>query len=61
MRIEWKQLLWSQKRLVLARDIAESVCKAILNTDLPPLAPELEVKAIGFDGYDLTPPKASQG
>lgn len=51
MRIEWKQLLWSQKRLLLARDIAESVCKAILKTELPPLAPELEVKAIGFDGY----------
>ncbi|MDE6632839.1 MAG: hypothetical protein K2K23_07560, partial [Muribaculaceae bacterium] len=52
MRVEWKQLLWSQKRLQLARDIAESLCTAILGTPLPPLAPELKVKAIGYDGYD---------
>lgn len=51
MRIEWKQLLWSQKRLLLAHDIAESLCTAILNTPLPALAPELKVKAIGYDGY----------
>ena len=51
MRIEWKQLLWSQKRLQLAADIASSLCTAILGTPLPPLAPELKVKAIGYDGY----------
>ncbi len=55
MRIEWKQLLWSQKRLQLAADIAASLCTAILGSPLPPLAPELKVKAIGYDGYpDLT-------
>ena len=55
MRIEWKQLLWSQKRLQLAADIAASLCTAILGTPLPPRAPELKVKAIGYDGYpDLT-------
>ncbi|MDE5836288.1 MAG: ion transporter [Paramuribaculum sp.] len=52
MRIEWKQLLWSQKRLLLARDIAESLCEAILKTPLPPLAPELKVKDIGYEGYE---------
>ena len=52
MRIEWKHLLWSRKRLLLARDIAESLCTAILGTPLPPLASELKVKAIGYDGYD---------
>ena len=51
MRIEWKQLLWSQKRLQLARDIAGSLCQAILGTPLPPPTPELKVKAIGYDGY----------
>ncbi len=53
MRIEWRRLLWSQKRLQLARDIAESLCTAILHSPLPPLAPELKVKAIGYDGYNL--------
>lgn len=51
MRIEWKQILWSQKRLVLARDIAESLCTVILKSPLPDLKPELKVKAIGYDGY----------
>lgn len=51
MRIEWKQVLWSQKRLVLARDIAESLCSVILKSPLPHLKPELKVKAIGYDGY----------
>ncbi|MDE6206875.1 MAG: ion transporter [Muribaculaceae bacterium] len=53
MRIEWKYLLWSQRRIQLARTIAECLCTSILHTDLPPLAPELEVKAIGYDGYDI--------
>ncbi|MDE6073345.1 MAG: ion transporter, partial [Muribaculaceae bacterium] len=51
MRIEWKQVLWSQKRLILARDIAESLCSVILKSSLPHLKPELKVKAIGYDGY----------
>ncbi|MDE6809663.1 MAG: ion transporter [Muribaculaceae bacterium] len=51
MRIEWKQVLWSQKRLILARDIAESLCSVILKSPLPDLKPELKVKAIGYDGY----------
>ena len=53
MRVEWKQLLWSQRRLLLARDIAESLCRAILGTPLPPTAPELKTKAIGYDGYSF--------
>lgn len=53
MHIEWKQLLWSQKRLLLAKDIAESLCAAILHSNLPPLAPELKAEAIGYDGYNL--------
>ena len=56
MRVEWKQLLWSQKRLQLARDIAEALCKAILGTPLPETAPELKVKAIGYDGYPCLAP-----
>lgn len=51
MRVEWKQLLWSQRRLLLARDIAESLCRVILGTPLPDPAPELKIKAIGYDGY----------
>ena len=57
MRIEWKQLLWSQKRLKLARDIAESLCSAILDVPLPPIAPELKVKAIGYEGYECLSPQ----
>jgi len=53
MRIEWKQLLWSQRRLLLARCIAESLCQAVLGEDLPPVPPELKEKAIGYDGYPL--------
>ncbi|MDE6555468.1 MAG: ion transporter, partial [Duncaniella sp.] len=49
MRIEWKQLLWSQKRLLLARDIAESLCETILHRPLPPLAPALKVQELGYD------------
>ena len=51
MRIEWKQLLWSQRRLLLARIIAESLYRAVIGTELPPLPPELKTKAIGYDGY----------
>lgn len=51
MRVEWKHLLWSQKRLLLARDVAQSLSLAVLGTDLPPVAPELKQKAIGYDGY----------
>jgi len=53
MRVEWKQLLWSQKRLLLATIIAESICTAILHTPLPDIPPELTVKAIGYDGYSI--------
>ena len=56
MRIEWKQLLWSPARIQLARDIAQSICSAILHTQLPEVAPELKEKSIGYDGYPgLTP------
>lgn len=51
MRVEWKQLLWSQKRLILARDIADCLCRSILKSPLPDLKPELKIKAIGYDGY----------
>ncbi|MDE5843886.1 MAG: ion transporter [Muribaculaceae bacterium] len=51
MRIEWKQILWSQKRLVLARDIAECLCSAILKQPLPETPSELKTKSIGYDGY----------
>ncbi len=51
MRIEWKQLLWSQRRLLLARIIAERLYRAVIGTELPPLPPELKTKAIGYDGY----------
>lgn len=53
MRIEWKQLLWSQNRLKLALYIAQSLCSAVLDSPLPPYAPELPEKAIGYDGYKL--------
>lgn len=51
MRIEWKQVLWSQRRLLLARIIAESLYRAVIGQDLPTLPPELKTKAIGYDGY----------
>jgi len=57
MRIEWKQLLWSQKRLLLASTIAESLCSAILHTPLPETPPELKVKDIGYSGYPDFPTK----
>lgn len=53
MRIEWKQLLWSQKSLLLATLMAETTCTAILHTRLPDTPPELKVKAIGYDGYSI--------
>ena len=53
MRIEWKQLLWSQKRLLLAREIARVANEAILGHPLPDPPAELKKKSIGYDGYDL--------
>ncbi len=53
MRIEWKQLLWSQKRLLLAREIARVANEAILGQPLPDPPAELKKKSIGYDGYDL--------
>lgn len=46
MRIEWKYLLWSQRRLLLARDIAESLCRAILGSPLPSVAPSSKPKPL---------------
>ncbi|MDE6371707.1 MAG: ion transporter [Duncaniella sp.] len=53
MRMEWKQVLWSQKRVLLAKTIAEVCCNTILGQPLPPTPPELTQKAIGYNGYNL--------
>lgn len=53
MRIEWKQLLWSQKRLLLAQEIGRVANETILNRQLPELPATLKQKAIGYDGYDI--------
>lgn len=53
MRIEWKHLLWSQKRLVLARDIACACHEALLNSPMPSLPSVLRQKSIGYSGYDI--------
>lgn len=53
MRIEWKQLLWSQKRLLLAQSIANIANEALLGQPLPEPPTSLKQKAIGYDGYDI--------
>ncbi len=53
MRIEWKQILWSQKRLLLAQEIARVANESILCQPLPPPPASLKQKAIGIDGYGI--------
>lgn len=53
LRTAWSALLWNDKRLLIARTIAECINRYILGkTDVP--EPEsLKVKDIGFAGYDI--------
>ena len=50
LRIEWDKILWSPKRLLLARLIAESLAEVIERRQIAD-NPELTQKRIGFDSY----------
>lgn len=48
MRIEWKQILWSPNRLLLARTIADTMCQTILGSPLPAPHNQLTQKSLGY-------------
>ena len=50
LRIEWDKILWSPKRMLLARIIAGALAEVIENKQLAD-NPELKQKNIGFDSY----------
>ncbi|MDE6097355.1 MAG: ion transporter [Muribaculaceae bacterium] len=50
LRIEWDKILWSPKRMLLARIIAGALAEVIENKQLAD-NPELKQKKIGFDSY----------
>lgn len=53
LRIEWHKLLWDERRILLATNIARVMKNIIEGEELNPPA-SLKIKAIGFDGYDIT-------
>lgn len=52
LRIEWHKILWDERRIVLASNLAQVLKKIIEGKELDPPA-ILKKKDIGFDGYDI--------
>ncbi len=53
LRIEWHKVLWDERRMVLASNIARVMKRIVEGAELNP-HPSLKKKDIGYDGYDLT-------
>lgn len=53
LRIEWNKILWDDRRILLATNIARVMKKIIEGSDLVP-PDQLKKKDIGYDGYDIS-------
>lgn len=53
LRIAWSTLLWNDKRLLIAKTIADCINEYILGKKDVPIPQSLTTKAIGFNGYDI--------
>ena len=53
LRIAWSALLWNDKRLLIAKTIADCINKYILGKTDVAIPESLKIKDIGFKGYDI--------
>ena len=53
MRVAWSAFLWNDKRLLIAKTIAECINENILGKKDVPVPSSLKTKDIGFKGYDI--------
>ena len=53
LRTAWSTLLWNDKRLLIAKTIADCINEYILNKKDVPVPSSMKVKDIGFKGYDV--------
>lgn len=53
LRVAWSALLWNDKRLLIAKTIAECINEFILGKKDVDLPDSLKIKGIGFKGYDI--------
>lgn len=58
LRIAWSALLWNDKRLVIAKTIADCINEYILDKRNVEEPDSLKIKDIGFKGYDIPDFKA---
>lgn len=54
IRIAWSEMLWNDKRLLIAREMSRVINQIVLDNPDNPEIPELKVKRIGFNGYDIS-------
>lgn len=53
LRVAWSVLLWNDRRLLIAKTIADCINEYILDKKDVPLPTSLKNKDIGFRGYDI--------
>lgn len=53
LRVAWSAMLWNDKRLQIAKTIADCINEYILGKSDVPVPPSLKTKKIGFLGYDI--------
>ena len=53
LRVSWSAMLWNDKRLMIAKTIADTINKIILGKAKTIVPPVLSIKDIGYKGYDI--------
>lgn len=53
LRMAWSEMLWNDKRLCIAQELAGVINRIILDKDGNPENPELKTKRIGYEGYGI--------
>lgn len=53
LRVAWSAMLWNDKRLLIAKTIADCINEYILDKKDIPVPSSLKTKDIGFRGYDI--------
>lgn len=53
LRIAWSTLLWNDKRLLIAKTIADCINEYILGKKDVPVPESMKLKEIGYRGYDI--------
>lgn len=53
LRVAWSAMLWNDKRLLIAKTLADCINEYILHKKDTPIPESLKTKGIGFKGYDI--------